>query len=362
MGEYAAFPYLCHKEVEHVKVVYEVSKPLEFHELYTPRDLKASSKPTGSSSNNNDILHIYKGEKSYWRTRDRILFEMYESRITKCMFVTCFNIDSKESYRTIFLDLESLYNELQWKAADNRDVFFKKKDKKIANNKDLFKAAVDYILARLMIKADSLRWPTFDCKTNTSANVSNEPDSTTAPNPTITACNPGLESDLEEVSTTERMCTFDKLSSDVYKNMEIQLPDGLKAILLNSGKVCTSDGVEIEHLKLAPTIAEVSCEEKNETKADLETANPGGVDDVASEPAGGTQSTVVPPSVPPASMATATTSNTKPKGDSSTDAVTPAVARVPSVKSKPASKDKPNAKATGNNAKSKINPKKVIPL
>ncbi len=75
MGEYAAFPYLNHKRADPVKAVFvDGPKPLSFVELYSPRDKRI-------------ILH--KGEKSYWRTRDRIEYTLIEDRSAQLLIVTC---------------------------------------------------------------------------------------------------------------------------------------------------------------------------------------------------------------------------------------------------------------------------------
>ena len=181
MGDYAAFHYLNHKDVDPIKAVYVESKPLAFGELYSPRDGR---------------IVIHKGEKSYWRTRDRVEFELIEDRSAKLLVITCRSIASNENFRTIFLNLESLYFELESKARENREPLFKKKDKKL-DDKLLQKAITDYVLARLNIGADPIPWPT------------------SFPIVSVTST---------DVQGTERMCTFEKLSSDVYTEMEVCCP------------------------------------------------------------------------------------------------------------------------------------------
>ena len=219
MGEYAAFHYLNHKDVDPIKAVYVESKPLTFGELYSPRDGR---------------ITIYKGEKSYWRTRDRIEFELIEDRVAKLLIVTCRSVSSNETFRTIFLNLECLYFELESKARETRDPLFKKKDKKL-DDKLLQKAVSDYVLARLNICAEPIPWP---CAFPAAV---------------------GAGGDTQPV---ERMCTFEKLSSDVYTEMEMCCP-------LNF------DAGGLSNVKNAPTAKEsvltpvaTATSESTETKVD----------------------------------------------------------------------------------------------
>jgi hypothetical protein len=90
--EYASFHYLMHKIPEPQKAFYVSGPtPLTFNELYSPRE--------------SGIL-LSKKEVSYWRTRDRIEYCLYEDRFHKVLIITCCNIDKKETYRTIFVDLD----------------------------------------------------------------------------------------------------------------------------------------------------------------------------------------------------------------------------------------------------------------
>lgn len=221
MAEYAAFPYLQHKEVEKERIVYEPPpKPLTFGELYSPRD---------------ERIVIHKSEKSYWRTRDRIEYCIIEDRKMKVMIVTCRNLETKEDFRTIFIDLENLYFELEFKARDTREFLTKKKDKKL-DDKAIHKAAADFILARLMIKAQPSPWPSCfvpfggikDDASNTAAIVSSTTTTSDAP------------------AATERMCTFDKLTNDKHEgDLEVICPP----------KFVVGDTA---NTKLAPTVAPVS--------------------------------------------------------------------------------------------------------
>jgi len=405
MGEYAAFPYLCHKEVEHVRVVYDVLKPLEFDELYTPRGATVPSTTSntviGTNANNlnnlnNDIIRIYKNEKSYWRTRDRIMYEIYESRMTKCLFITCYNIELKENYRTIFLDLEILYQEIQWKATatatgtSDREIIYKKKDLKIDNNKELFKLTIEYVLARLMIKAEVLPWP--DLNSNTNTKDINSDTSTvvpidkivpivsivTNPNPT-----PDSNTDSNPVpnpvpnSIPERMCTFDKLSSDIYDIMEISPPSKLKSILMGTGtsgnndgtsgdSICTAtaigtDGATtvIEHIKMEPIVIEIPMvipvPVVVELVADIpvEVVGTGkGIDTASDTVVEVTKTNTKDTKTTPTPTGT---TKTKPKGNTSTVTPNPTLSTKSNTNTKPTPTNKTSTK-------NKINPKKVMPI
>ena len=97
--EYASFHYLMHKIPEPQKAFYVSGPtPLTFNELYSPRETR---------------ILLSKKEVSYWRTRDRIEYCLYEDRFHKVLIITCYNIDKKETYRTIFVDLEKLYYEVE---------------------------------------------------------------------------------------------------------------------------------------------------------------------------------------------------------------------------------------------------------
>lgn len=131
MAEYKSFHYLMHAIPETVQAHYVSGpQPLSFEELYSPRDR----------------VILYKGEKSYWRTRDRVEFIIYEDRRFKCMFITCRNIEKSEIYRTIFLKLDVLYYELESKARGCRESLIRKKDKKLDND-SLKKGIIDFILS-----------------------------------------------------------------------------------------------------------------------------------------------------------------------------------------------------------------------
>jgi len=188
MAEYDSFHYLMHKVPEAQKPVYVTGpKALTFAELYSPRE---SAKLVGNI------------EKSYWRTRERIEYNFWEYREQKSFIITCRNIDSNEVFRTIFLDIEALYFEIESKARGNRESITKKKDKKLPEDAELHKATIDYLQSRLNIKSEPLQWPTFFIPSQSSDIA-------------VTSQSQILE------KASERMCTFDKLSGDVYDCMEI---------------------------------------------------------------------------------------------------------------------------------------------
>jgi hypothetical protein len=166
-------------------------------------------------------------EKSYWRTRDRIQYALWEDRRKCLIFITCYNVESKQSYRTIFLDANKLYQELEFKAKGNREPTYKKKEKKFIDDTALFKAASDYISARLNIKADPLPWPSFL-----------PPDTTTVSSNTTIAGTGNESAENNSLSTTqdsqiqlatERMCLFERLSGDEYDYLEVPAPPGYSA-------------------------------------------------------------------------------------------------------------------------------------
>ena len=58
---------------------------LKYDELYSPRD---------------EIKPFYKGEKSYWRTREVIEYGIFEDRTCKVMIILCFNVTLKVNFRS----------------------------------------------------------------------------------------------------------------------------------------------------------------------------------------------------------------------------------------------------------------------
>lgn len=235
-----------HQVPDAVKPVYVTGPaPLQFHEIYTPRS---------------EIKLIYKGEKSYWRTRDRIGFSIFEDRENRVMIITSRNIDSNEIYRTIFLNLPLLYFELEAKARGDRELLTKKKDKKL-DETGIIKAATDYIISRLNIVADPLPWPTFDengfvvleseMNTNIITTTATIDNSTTTPPPVE---NPVINSSDKQ---KERMITFSKLTNDL-SNLEISKPPNLSFESLQ--------GVEKSLIKLNPIVNNITNVEVNDDK------------------------------------------------------------------------------------------------
>lgn len=170
--------------------------------------------------------------------------------------MTCRNLDKTETYRTIYLDAEVLYFEVEARAQGHRDKLTRKRDKKIATDEALHKAVVEFILARLNIGNDPLLWPDFS--------IQNAPTVSTDERLNAPVQETTNVSELLAVDTTgctltnnagplERMCTFNKLSSDVYVNMEINKPRNLNL-----------EG--IEHTKTAPTTIDSMSPEEEKIK------------------------------------------------------------------------------------------------
>lgn len=255
--EYASFHYLMHKVPEHQKPFYVSGpQPLSFDELYSPRDKRSL---------------VLKKEVSYWRTRDRIEYNIYEDRSHKVLIITCFNIEKKEAFRTIFVDLERLYFEIESKARDSRELITIKINKKLGDDAVLFKSVGDYVLARLNIKADPLPWPSFALTEQRPNNESvtitiaqtTTIETTTAPailtssTSTVSTTTPTPASISTPISETtdnsnimqqpvgpvERQCTLDKLSSDDYTSLEVDKPTSVTFLL-----------DDIPNVKLQPTI------------------------------------------------------------------------------------------------------------
>lgn len=291
MAEYKSFHYLMHQVPDAVKPVYVTGPaPLNFGELYSPRS---------------GCVLVYKGEKSFWRTRDRIEFCMYEDRSSKVLITTCRNLDKPEVYRTIFLDLEVLYFELESKAQGNRDRLVRKKDKKLSGDEVLYKAGAEFVLARLNIGADPLPWPDFS-----------------APAPSIDGASETLPAETEatpkEVGPVERMCTFTKMANDVYDSLEINPPNGVKF-----------EGIPPEFLKLKPVTSSAGGGVDASTSTD---AAPGAASSTGVE---STEATAA-PSGDATAAATTTSTTSKPAAATKTAATTaPAKGRA-TIVSKPA--------------------------
>ncbi len=144
------------------------------------------------------------------------------------------NVEAKEALRTIFLKLDVLYFEVDAKARDSREPLVFKKDRALADDKALSKATVDFVLARLDIKADPLPWPTSFTVVPVDPLVAPASAALSVPpaEPPLSAPTP--------TGPTERMATFEKLSSDAYSELEVVCPAGWEA-------------GDVEHTKLLPT-------------------------------------------------------------------------------------------------------------
>lgn len=202
--------------------------PLSFEELYSPRTDPAQRL-------------LSKSEKSFWRTQDRVEFSLFEDRAAGVLVVTAQNVVNKaEVYRTVFLDLATLYFELEAKAQGNRDPLTKKKNK-ILGDDALAKAASEFVLARLNIKADPLPWPTFPVQTAEQAT-----EQTTE-----------QTSEQQSDAVMERMCTFDRMASDV-----VQLEVAPPASYVNISESAGMPAELLERLRpLPPTVEETPTEE-----------------------------------------------------------------------------------------------------
>lgn len=179
------------------------------------------------------------------------------------MAITSFNLESKDVYRTIFLNLEILYFEIECKARNDRKPLTRKKEKKIDTDESLTKLVSEFFLARININADMLPWPSFDVttgyilnaipttagtaivgtviKTTATADVSlDNTIATTSDSENIVASAtassilsnlPNQIPPSAEASETaihkERMCIFYKLSSDIFENIEMKPSDDL---------------------------------------------------------------------------------------------------------------------------------------
>ena len=235
--------------------------PLSFDELYSPRD---------------KIILILKKEVSYWRTRDRIEYCFYEDRKHKVLIITCYDIEKKEALRTIFVNLEQLYYEVECKARESRDLLTVKSNKKLGDDTSLHKAVSEYIIARLKISAEPLPWPFFDnnslLQQNIQQNVTENSTPTITDNTKPITINDNTtpiitdNTSSSSITTTtaaaaaimitnnstnnvilggpcERMCSLYNLASDEYVSIECSKP-----------KASTFNIDEIPNIKLQPTI------------------------------------------------------------------------------------------------------------
>lgn len=233
MTDYKSFYYLMSQlpGLENVKPAF-ITPPtaLRFDELYSPRE---------------GTVLIGKSEKHYWRTRDRIQFQFYANRTNQVVFITCINMDNKEIYRTIFLDAEVLYFEVECKAQEgNRTKMARKREKRLFSDEMLHRAVVEYIRARLFITNDLLLWPDFSAPTATPTtqdalkNAEDPSHGGRSPRSVehgaeLSLPLPDADVDTEggpakPIQYFEKQVTFNKLSNDQYgDNLEINKPENL---------------------------------------------------------------------------------------------------------------------------------------
>ena len=87
-----------------------------------------------------------------FRTRDRIEFTLIEDRTERLLVVTARESEGdKKILRTIFLDLEVLYSELQFKSLGHREPIMKKQDSAFSSDTTLDKATKNFVFQRLNI-------------------------------------------------------------------------------------------------------------------------------------------------------------------------------------------------------------------
>jgi len=233
MTDYKSFYYLMSQlpGMENVKPAFVTpTAALRFEELYSPRD---------------GTVMIGKSEKHYWRTRDRIQFQFYANRSSQVVFITSVNMDNREVYRTIFLDAEVLFFEVECKAQEgNRTKMVRKREKRLFSDDMLNRAVVEYIRARLFITNDLLLWPDFSAPaaTPTTKDALNKVEEHGPGDRSPRSVEHGAElslplpdTDAEAADATpkpvqyfEKQVTFNKLSNDQYgDNLEINKPETL---------------------------------------------------------------------------------------------------------------------------------------
>jgi hypothetical protein len=114
-------------------------------------------------------------------------------------------------YRTMFLDLELLYHELEVKSSGRprEEMVYKLKDLVLKDEEMLQKLAVDYILARIHPTTEAVSWPCFG------------PDGyllegEAADDTTATA--------IAVSYPKEKMCRMNKFHNDLYTSLEVSPP------------------------------------------------------------------------------------------------------------------------------------------
>ena len=214
MAEYDAFHYLMHKEDGPTAVTYVTGpSPLTFQQLFSPRDKHRL---------------IGKEEKSYWRTRDRIQYTVYEDRLNGIIIITCKSVEGEKStFRTIFIDCVMLYFELQYKAKGNRDPIVKKAESKFSSDSELDKATMAFLSQRLNIGSDPIEWPVLRALGSDTADEKPKAEGST---PILTNAHEGeasLAAADEPAPHKERMVVFMVLTGDETfgRTMEVRCPD-----------------------------------------------------------------------------------------------------------------------------------------
>jgi len=240
-GVSAAFPYLNHKMPEKIKPTFVVApKPLGFAELYSPRGHQPIS------------IIAQPATKSYWRTRDDLTFGFYEHRAIEIMIITCRDTPKPGvvglTYRTLCLDLAKLYAELEAKSSGSKEPLVRKKDKTLADDASLHKAAAAFILARLSLGSEPLVWPTsFELP--------------------VASNTPPIPSEALEAATVmdkEKMVTFAFLTGDsVVLEVSCSRIEGIQL-----------DGIDQAHLKLRPSTDSIPAGATVQPTATLPVLNP----------------------------------------------------------------------------------------
>lgn len=290
--EYQSFHYLMHKVPDAIRPVYvTVPEPLSFAELYSPRPSR---------------ILMGKVEKSYWRTRERIEYCFWEDRNFKRILITCRNIDTNLPFRTIFVDAEKLYFEIEAKSRGNRDPLVKKKDKKLVDDASLHRNAVEFLVARLNIKQEECIWP----------GAGGEPPTTIveAAVSVLGAAaqgemvNPSVANEAAEMSPKERMCTLDKLSGDSYDSIELSIPtdfdsEGIEYTKLMPSQFQTPSQTEVA--TVTTTVSSLAAQQPPSQSAAAPPSTAASSNSVVATPV---QSSVKPKPQPPATAATAAAS------------------------------------------------------
>jgi hypothetical protein len=282
--EYKSFPYLMHAvEVKGGRVNYATGpKPLEFDEMYSPRD---------------GLQVIGKCSKSFWRTRENFDFQIYEARKEKLIIICCIEMNSKVTFKTIVCSLEPIYQTLNDKKRESEETIVRKNQMGYQDDQTLFLAVVSFLEQRLNIVQEEVAWPAYIAPTEAQAQTQAEAEAVNA----TTADAAGqsgkaidmkkekagdaavIPADAEAVKTAaegpmERMVVLSKLAAD-QNSFEVPVE------LLGLMKVDISS-IPPEHLKLVSTAAAAA--EAAAAAAEAEAATTAPPEAEAVEPAGAT--------------------------------------------------------------------------